>query len=241
MANFDTHLIVGATVSLIVSETLITMEILSPSLALSAFFLGTLGSLMPDMDSNYSKSIKVSFTMISILFTMLLVSMKSQYYSLIELLIISIAIFSAIRFGVIELLRGVSKHRGMFHSIPVALIWGMATAIISNVFFKFNPLISWIYGFMIIIGYITHLTLDEIYSVDLANKKIKKSFGTALKLFKFKTPIDRIQTILIYIILVLLIQISPTITPFRNALFSNEAIAIFINILLPYDGKWFIH
>lgn len=240
MANFNTHIIVGATVSLIVTETLITMNILSTSLALIAFFLGTLGSLMPDIDSNHSKSITISFTMISILITMLFISIKSDIYSLIELLIMSLVIFGVIRFGVIELCRVVSKHRGMFHSIPVAIIWGLLTAIISNIFFKFNPLISWIYGLMVIIGYISHLILDEIYSVDLANKRMKKSFGTALKLFLLKTQIDKIQTLLIYIILILLIQISPTITPLVETLFSNKAIEIFINILLPYDRQWFI-
>jgi len=241
MANFNTHLIVGATVSLIVSETLISMKILSPTLASVAFFLGTLGSLMPDIDSNHSKSIKVSLSMISILITMLLISAKSKVYSLIELLIMSIFILSFIRFGIIEFFRLTSKHRGMFHSIPVAFIWGISTTIISNTIIGLNSLISWIFGFMIIVGYITHLILDELYSVDLVNKKIKKSFGTALKLFRLKTNIDKMQTLLIYVILVLLIQISPTTTIFIETIFSNKAVATFINILLPNDGRWFIH
>ncbi|SFV64357.1 hypothetical protein MNB_SV-9-1095 [hydrothermal vent metagenome] len=241
MANFNTHIIVGATISLVVSETLIAMEVLSPTLASVAFFLGTLGSLMPDIDSNHSKSIRVSFSMISILVTMLLISAKSKFYSLAELLIMSLVILGFIRFGIIKFFRLTAKHRGMFHSIPVAFIWGITTAIISNIFIGLTPLISWIFGFMIIIGYLTHLVLDEIYSVDLVNKKIKKSFGTALKLVKTKTPIDKIQTLLIYIILILLIKISPNITTFRETLFSHKALVTFVDILIPYDGKWFIH
>jgi len=241
MANFDTHLIVGATVSLIMSETLISMKILSPNLASVAFFLGTLGSLMPDIDSNHSKSIRVSLSMISILITMLLISAKSKIYSLIELFIMSIFILGFIRFGIIKFFRLTSKHRGMFHSIPVAFIWGVLTAIISNMFIGLNSLISWIFGFMITIGYITHLILDELYSVDLVNKKIKKSFGTALKLFKLKTNIDKMQTLLIYIILILLIKLSPTTTLFTETLFSHQAITNFIDVLIPYDNKWFIH
>ena len=33
-------------------------------------------------------------------------------------------------------------------------------------------------------GYLMHLVLDEAYSVDFNNKRIKRSFGTALSLFK---------------------------------------------------------
>ena len=31
-------------------------------------------------------------------------------------------------------------------------------------------------------GYLIHLILDEIYSVDITGRKIKKSFGSALKI-----------------------------------------------------------
>jgi hypothetical protein len=241
MANFNTHLAVGATVSLILSESLLAMEILSPNLATIAFFVGTIGSLMPDIDSDYSKSLTIAFTIISILITMLLININSISYSLIELLIMSILVFTTIRFGLIELFRAVSRHRGMFHSIPVAFIFGISTTIIANSMFNLNTLISWIYGSMVTIGYITHLILDELYSVDLGNIRIKKSFGTALKLFKIKTDIDTIQTILIYVILVLLFQISPTTKEFIDTIFSHKIVATFINVILPYDGRWFIH
>ncbi len=51
---------------------------------------------------------------------------------------------------------------------------------------------------MVTIGYIVHLVLDEIYSVDLKNRKIKKSFGTALKLFKVDSNFAIIQTATLY-------------------------------------------
>jgi len=241
MANFNTHLAVGATVSLILSESLLAMEILSPNLATMAFLLGTVGSLMPDIDSDYSKSLTIAFTIVSILITMLLISIKNNSYSLIELLIMSLSVFIFIRFGLIDLFRFVSRHRGMFHSIPVALIFGITTVIISYEMFHIDTLISWIYGFMVTIGYLTHLILDELYSVDLGNVRIKSSFGTALKLFKLRNTIDKIQNLLIYVILVMLIQISPDITIFADTIFSHKAVVTFINVLIPYDGRWFIH
>ena len=40
-------------------------------------------------------------------------------------------------------------------------------------------------GLFVLIGFIIHLVLDEIYSVDVEGAVIKKSFGTALKLFDY--------------------------------------------------------
>ena len=37
-------------------------------------------------------------------------------------------------------------------------------------------------GLFVSVGYVIHLALDEIYSVDLTGARVKRSFGTALKL-----------------------------------------------------------
>ena len=36
-------------------------------------------------------------------------------------------------------------------------------------------------GLFVSVGYVIHLVLDEIYSVDLTGARVKRSFGTALK------------------------------------------------------------
>ena len=241
MANFNTHFVVGATATSILSGTLLSMEIFSPNEAGLAFVLGTFGSLMPDIDADNSKSIGIAFTVVSLLVTTLAVFVKSTTYSLVEMLLMAGVVFSLIRFGFIGLFRKISKHRGMFHSIPVALIWGVVTAIIMHLFFDLNALLSWSYGLMITWGYLVHLLLDEIYSVDLGNRRVKKSFGTALKLFRLKTTTDKIQNLIIYASLWWLITISPDTSLIKEALFSLDAWANFKDILLPYDGKWFFH
>ncbi|HHB94896.1 MAG TPA: metal-dependent hydrolase, partial [Campylobacterales bacterium] len=162
-------------------------------------------------------------------------------YSLVEMLVMSGIVFFTLRIGVIDIFRKISKHRGMFHSIPVALIWGLLTTILMYQFFVLNSLISWVYGFMMSFGYIVHLVLDELYSVDLGNKRMKKSSGTAFKFYQSKTIIDKIQTILIYLFLIFLLSIAPNISSFKYALFSQEAWLNFKDILLPYDGRWFFH
>jgi membrane-bound metal-dependent hydrolase YbcI (DUF457 family) len=241
MANFNTHFMVASGASAVVSGTLLSMEVVSPQEAVIAFLLGVFGGLLPDIDSARSTSIKVGFNVFSLLITAMIVFIKSSTYSLIEMFIVAGLVFGGIRFAFLDVFRKISKHRGMFHSIPVAFIFGIIVSILMQYFFELNSQVSWVYGFMITTGYFVHLILDEIYSVDLQNKRMKKSAGTAMKFGKFKTTKDKIQTILIYASIPLLMTIAPDTTLIENALFSNDAWLIFKDALLPTDGKWFFH
>ncbi len=241
MANFNTHFAVGAIASATISSTLLSMTILKPTEAVMAFAIGTFGSLMPDIDSDNSKAVGVGFTIISLLITIIFIFAKVITYSIVELIIMGGAIFYTLRFGLIGAFRKVSRHRGMFHSIPAALIWGLLTTLVAYNFFYVNNLVSWIYGLIMSLGYIVHLILDEIYSVDLGNRRVKKSAGTALKLFKLKNRSDILQNIFIYFFLIALYLISPDIDVLRDAIFSKEAWINFKDALLPHDGKWFLH
>jgi hypothetical protein len=241
MANFNTHFAVGATSSAIITGVLLSMRVIEPTEAIMAFATGTFGSLMPDIDANNSKAINIGFTVISLLVTILFVFSKLDIYSLLEMLIMGGVIFSSVRFGFIGVFRKISKHRGVFHSIPMALIWGVGTAIISYNFFHLESLLSWIYGIMMSFGYAVHLILDEIYSVDLNNRRVKKSAGTAFKLFSVSSNIDAIKYIVLYFILLNLFIYAPDGSMVEQALFSQNAWLNFKDVLLPYDGKWFIH
>lgn len=232
---------VASGASAIVSGTLLSMEVVSPEEAVYAFALGTLGGLLPDVDSAHSKSIRVGFNVLSLLATIMIVFVKSSTYSLIEMFVVASLVFTGIRYALLDIFRKISKHRGMFHSVPVALIWGILIAILMQYFFALNSLVSWVYGFMVTMGYFVHLILDETYSVDLGNRRVKKSFGTALKLGMFKKTSDKIQTLIIYASIPLLLSIAPDTTLIENALFSHDAWLTFKDVLLPYDGRWFFH
>ena len=241
MANFNTHFSVAAGASALVSATLLSMEVVSPEQAVVAFGLGTLGGLLPDVDSAHSKSIKVGFNVLTLLITIMLIFAKSATYSLVEMFLSSVVVFVTIRYAFLEVFRKISKHRGMFHSIPVALIWGVLIAILAQWFFALNSLVSWVYGFMIVWGYMVHLTLDELYSVDLGGRRMKRSFGTALKVGMFKNKEQQIHTAIIYVAIPLLFMMAPETTMLQESLFSKEAWLTFTDVILPYDGKWFFH
>jgi len=241
MANFNTHFTVAAGASAVVSATLLSMEVVTPEQAVIAFGLGTLGGLLPDVDSAHSTSIKVGFNVLSLLMTIMLIFVKSSSYSLVEMAIVASLVFVGIRYAFLEFFRKISKHRGMFHTIPVALIWGIVVASMCQWFFDLNSLVSWVYGFMITWGYLVHLILDETYSVDLGNRRMKRSSGTAFKFGMFKTGNQKIQTAIIYLSIPLLFMIAPETDMIQTALFSQEAWLNFKDILFPYDGRWFFH
>ena len=97
-----------------------------------------------------------------------------------ELVLAAGCMYVIIRFGIGEILRRYTVHRGMWHSIPAAFIAGLATAFICSCDSPTNRLFK---VCAVIIGYHVHLALDEFYSIQWYRGRIrlKKSFGTALK------------------------------------------------------------
>ena len=69
---------------------------------------------------------------------------------------------------------------GIHHSVPAAAIAGL-TAFLA--FASEEPLRRYFVASAVVLGFLTHLILDEIWSVKLGmfGPKVKKSFGTAVK------------------------------------------------------------
>jgi hypothetical protein len=156
------------------------------------------------------------------------------------MLIMGGGLFVALRFAFIEVFRKFSRHRGIFHSIPMALIWGLLTTILMYRFFGFNSLVAWVYGILMSLGYLVHLLLDEVYSVDLRNRRIKRSAGSAFKFFSVRNNLDALKYIFLYSILVGLLMYAPDSSTVKRTLFSNDGWSRFMDVLLPNDRRWFI-
>jgi hypothetical protein len=93
-----------------------------------------------------------------------------------------------------------TEHRGVFHSIPAALVMGLVAMSVSGLLGIGEKMVL-VVGLAITAGYLSHLVLDEINStVNLSGIpfKPKKSLGTALKL----TGGSKMMTTAIYIALV---------------------------------------
>jgi membrane-bound metal-dependent hydrolase YbcI (DUF457 family) len=83
-----------------------------------------------------------------------------------------------VRHGLRRIMGRVTVHRGMSHSFPTCAVWGALTFLYYPTGY---PLLRAIMALAVMIGFLSHLLLDEICSVDLQGARVNKAFGTAMK------------------------------------------------------------
>ncbi|WP_394752155.1 metal-dependent hydrolase [Crenothrix sp.] len=236
MANFKTHLIVATTMSGMASISLLTLQLAKPWETGSYFLLGILGGLLPDIDSDKSTPLTMIFYFLSMYCAFAMIFNLAMQYSFAELLIIWAAIYFAIRHLVYRMFISMTIHRGTFHSLLAVAFMAMLAVSISFHLLHNTPRIAWNSGIFVGIGYLVHLTLDELYSVDLHNKRMKKSFGTALKLFSRE---NWGASTLMVIVLAVFIHFSPPIKSYWQIFNSALAKQDFQKKWLPTGNRWF--
>jgi hypothetical protein len=143
--------------------------------------LCSIAGMMPDLDSGPGIPLRESVAFAAAVVPLMLVHrLQAAGMPMEALILFGAASYLAIRFGVAWLIKKFAVHRGMFHSLPAALIAGQITFL---VFGAENQLCRYFMSSAVVLGFLTHLVLDEIWSVRLGmfGPKFKKSFGTALK------------------------------------------------------------
>lgn len=236
MANFKTHLIVATTMSGMASISLLTLHLAKPWETGSYFLLGVLGGLLPDIDSDKSTPLTMIFYFLSMYCAFAMVFNLAVQYSFAELFVIWATVYFGIRYLIFKMFTSMTIHRGTFHSLLAVVFMALLTVTISFHILHNTPRTAWNAGIFIGIGYLVHLTLDEIYSVDLHNKRMKKSFGTALKLFSRE---NAGASTLMALILAIFIYYAPPVKNywvlFNNALAKQD----FQKKWLPSHNRWF--
>ena len=149
--------------------------------------LCSFAGMLPDIDSDTSKSFQECIYLAAGIGCILTVS-RLRYHDVDA----DFAMFGGammllfIRFGVGSWIKKITVHRGMIHSIPMAILAGQLT------FFAVTGTIEerLLKAAALTIGFLSHLVLDEIYSIDSTGAKLrlKRSFGTALKWSNPKRP-----------------------------------------------------
>jgi len=154
------------------------------------FLLGTVGSLLPDMDSKSSAPVHIIFSLLATLLAFVaMFYMAGSLLSVAELLVIWLATYLAIRWLAFYLFNRGTDHRGLFHSVPAAILAAAITACLAHRLFELPPFEAWMSGCFVGLGYLLHLLLDELYSVHLFGMRQRRSLGTALKLYRKGHPI----------------------------------------------------
>ena len=143
--------------------------------------LCSVAGMLPDLDSDSGTPVREMSTFVAAIVPMLMVErFQSFNWSRETMALAAMLIYIAIRFGLVELFKRYTVHRGMWHSIPACITCGLLVFLIVggqdlNVrLFKAGS---------VIVGFMSHLVLDEMYSLSLRSGRlnIKRSFGTAIK------------------------------------------------------------
>lgn len=230
MANFNTHLSVAAIASGLISTLALQVGFVNPQDAMLLILMGTIGGILPDIDLHYSHPSRIIFSMLGMIFAFIWVLSAENSLSVSELWVVGIIIYCAIRYGLWKIFNLYTKHRGAIHSVAAAALSMLLTTVISFHVYDKNDFTSWLIGFVVFIGFIIHLLLDELYSVDFMNRRIKRSFGTALKLVDMRYAYT---SSLIVALCIGLYFITPSATSFADTLLSTETYQLIWHRLLP--------
>lgn len=145
--------------------------------------LCSLAGMLPDLDSDSGVPFRETLALAAAAVPMLLIErMRTLNLSHDAMALVGVPVYLFIRFGLGMVLRKCTVHRGMFHSLPAAFI---AALIVYLLYDGHDPTVRVFRAAAIWLGYLSHLVLDEIYSIGWSQgvPRLKKSFGTALKLF----------------------------------------------------------
>lgn len=234
MANFKTHISVAAALSGCLATGFLAVRIAEPQDVWLYFAMGTLGGILPDIDANNSIPGRMLFSFFAMVLAFLTLFSKANVYSIVELSILWIVTYVVVRYLIFQMFAKLTVHRGIFHSILAALFFCFLTTNIVYYLFSLNILNAWTCGLFVFIGYIIHLSLDEIYSVNLIDIKIKKSFGTALKIISRNVK----ATSLLFLATILAFYMTPSAEEFVKKVLSFETYKSVKVKLLPKAG-WF--
>lgn len=190
MANFNTHLGVAAVGSGMLATLCLQVGFVDAKDALLLAFAGVVGGILPDIDLHYSHPSRILFSLLGILLAFLWVFAAENQLSIVELWGAGLGIYLFVRYPIWALFHKFTVHRGAIHSVSTAVFFGMVTSAVSFHFFAKPAFTAWLIALFVFTGFILHLILDEIYSVDFMGHRLKRSFGTALKIIDTRNPIN---------------------------------------------------
>jgi hypothetical protein len=143
--------------------------------------LATVGGLLPDLDSKDSVPSRELFGIAAVVGALLAYAWLRHPFDHEQAIVLTAGVYFLIRYGLKQVFAWVTVHRGMWHSVPAVCIAGLGVYLLLP---GRDADLRYFFAGAVMLGCLTHLVLDELYSVDLTGKALlKKSAGTAVKLF----------------------------------------------------------
>jgi hypothetical protein len=183
MAGFKTHITVSTTLGVAYGVAGSQLADMPLGVCMLATGLCSVSGMLPDLDSDSGVPLRESLAFAAAVVPMLMIPRwRAMEFSPEAMVLLGSVVYLFVRFGVGKLLKKYTVHRGMFHSLPAALI---ATEIAFLVYSREDINLRYFVSLAVAAGFMSHLILDEIWSIGVKRGQIalKKSFGTAFKLW----------------------------------------------------------
>ena len=180
MAGFRTHVTVSTICGVLYGAAIKPMGF-EPATAFLAAGVTGVGGMLPDLDSDSGIPVRELTGLAAAVLPMLLIPRLTNAGVGHESMIVAvITLYFLIRYVGAYVLRAASVHRGMFHSVPAMAIAGLVVYLAYD---SPDIKIRLALAAGVMIGFLSHLVLDEIYSVDFNGVRIRlNSFaGSAVK------------------------------------------------------------
>ena len=235
MANFTTHIAVGTVVAGALSTLTLAADVVPHESLIAVTLACVLGSVLPDIDLKDSRPSRALFAGLGIAASFIVLFSFAGIYSIAELWFVWLGTLVGVRYGLHAIFHRISVHRGIWHSILATIFCSIVTAIVFKYILGQADGIAWLGGGFLAIGYLTHLVLDELYSVDVMDSRLKASFGTALKFADIHRWRDSVA---MAIGVAAALAIAPPPASFVQGITSKALWSNLESRLLPHDS-WF--
>jgi membrane-bound metal-dependent hydrolase YbcI (DUF457 family) len=183
MAGFRTHITVSSITGIVYGGVAVQPLGFSTELGFLAAGLTAVGGMLPDLDSDSGVPVReLSGLSAAVIPLLLMPRLIAEGVSQEGMLTFFGFMYLFIRYGASKIFRKLTVHRGMWHSIPAMVIAGL---VIYLEYHSPDRSARLLLATGVMLGFLSHLILDEIYSVDFngVRLKLKSSAGSAVKFF----------------------------------------------------------
>jgi membrane-bound metal-dependent hydrolase YbcI (DUF457 family) len=213
MPAYKTHISFGVISGLAIGWLIIGYKfVLDKGLFFPLVLVLILGSILPDLDSDEGKPMKItletfSFLCLGIYYLSWLDSPQDSY---VNLIIGLMGTYAIAKYGIGTLVKKFTHHRGIFHSIP-ALLVSVLLSVIAFKYFEIPDKNIFFLSCTLGIGFLSHLVLDQLANITGKRNLFwghQHSHPSALKFFSR----SKLATFSTYILLIMLIYFAfPTL------------------------------
>lgn len=183
MADFRTHVTVSSLCGVAYGLASVQVFRHPPETAVLAGTLTAVGGMLPDLDSDSGRPVREMSSLLAAVLPLLAYNRLTQVFHSQEGVLAAIVIlYGFVRYVGTPLFKRITVHRGMYHSIPAMLCFGL---IVYLEYHSDDRSTRLLLALGVMIGFFSHLLLDEIWSVNFEGLriKLKSSAGSALKFF----------------------------------------------------------